>query len=132
MLKLVSALFAGLIAGWALVGSTTTASAHYRHYGCCGPVAPSYIFKTKKVYKNYTHVRNVWRTKYVKRNHLIVHVTRIQPIVHVHNITRVHTKVVGMVRNVHVWKTKYLPAKKYYTNQVVHLRPHCACSHHHY
>lgn len=128
MLKSVTALSAALIMGWALVGSATTASAGYRHHGCCGPVPPSYTYKVKKVYKNITRHRDVWRTKYVKRTKRIVHVLRIQPIIHIHNVTRVHTKIVGVVYPVHQRVTQYLPAKKYVTNSVVHLRPQCGCS----
>src|SRR5258707_1348000 len=127
MSKLVTALFAALIVGWALVGSATNASARSRHHGCCGPIPPSYTYKIKKVYKNITRHHDVWHTKYVKRIKRIVHVTRIQPIIHIRNVTRVHTKIVGVVKPVHVRLTQYLPAKKYVTNSVVHLRPVCAC-----
>jgi hypothetical protein len=129
MLKAVTCLSAALIAGFALVGSATDASAGYRHRGgCCGPIAPAYTYKVKKVYKNVTHYRDVHRTKYVQRIKRIVHVTRIQPIIHVHNVTRVHTRIVGVVHPVHQQMVQYLPPKRYVTSSVVHLRPHCACS----
>jgi hypothetical protein len=128
MLKFVTALSAALIMGWALVGSATTASAGYRHHGCCGPIPPSYSYSTKKVHKYIRHDRDVWRTKYVKRTKRYVHVTRIQPIYHVHNVTRVHTKIVGVVHPVHQRVTQWLPARRYVTNSVVHLRPECGCS----
>ncbi|HEV7600074.1 MAG TPA: hypothetical protein VGO49_07410 [Bradyrhizobium sp.] len=128
MLKFVTALSAALIIGGALVGSATTASAGYRHHGCCGPIPPSYTYNTKNVYKKITRHHDVWRTKYVKRTKHIVHVTRIQPIVHVHNVTRVHTRIVGVVHPVHQRVTQWLPARKYVTNSVVHLRPECGCS----
>lgn len=127
MLKFVTALSAALIAGSVLVGSATTASAGSRDHGCCGPVPPSYTYKTKKVYKNITRHRDVWRTKYVKRVKPIVHVTRIQPIVRVHNVTRVHTRIVGVVYPVHRRVTQWLPARTYVTSSVVRLRPHCGC-----
>ena len=128
-MKFVTALSAALIVGWALVGSVTAASAGGRH-GCCGPIPPSYTYKVKKVYKNITRHRDVWRTKYVKRIKRIVHVTRIQPIIHIHNVTRVHTEIVGVVHPVHQRVTQVLPAKKYVTNSFVHLRPQCGCSRH--
>jgi hypothetical protein len=128
MLKFATALAAALVIGWALVGSATTASAgHHRHHGCCGPIPPSYTYKTKNVYKNITRHHDVYRTKYFKRYHRIVHVTRIQPIVHVHNVTRVHTRLVGVVHPVHERATQWLPARTYVTNSVVHLRPECGC-----
>jgi hypothetical protein len=128
MLKFVTALSAALIIGWALVGSATTASAGYRNYGCCGHVKPSYTYSTKKVYKNITRYRDVWRTKYVKRTKRYVHVTRIQPIYYIRNVKRVHTRIVTVVRPYHVRVTQYLPAKRYSSNSTVYLRPQCACS----
>ena len=127
MLKFATALSAAVIIGWALVGSATSASAGHRNHGCCGPIPPSYTYKTKNVYKNITRHHDVYRTKYVKRTKRIVHVTRIQPIVHVHNVTRVHTNIVGVVHPVHQRVTQYLPARTYVTNSVVHLRPECGC-----
>ena len=128
MLKYVTSLSAALIVGWALVGSPTTASAGYKSQGCCGPLPPSYSTKTKKIYKKITRHRDVYRTKYFKRIKRHVHVTRIQPIIRVHTVTRVHTKLVGVVKPVHQYVTKYLPAKKYMTNSTVYLKPKCACS----
>ena len=127
MLKLVTALSAALIIGWALVGSATTASARHHRSGCCGPLPPSYTYKTKHVHKNVTRYRDVHRTRYVKRIKPIVHVTRIQPIVHVHNVTRVHTRTVGVVHPVHQRVTQWLPARQYVTNSVVHFRSGCGC-----
>jgi hypothetical protein len=131
MLKSVTALSAALIAGWALVGSATDASAGHRRHGCCGPIPPSYTYKTKKVHTHVTRHRDVTRTKYVQRTKRIVHVTRIQPIVHVHNVTRVHTRIVGVVRPVHQRVVQRLPARKFVTSSVVYLRPQCGCSHRH-
>jgi hypothetical protein len=131
MLKCVTALSAALIAAWALVGSATPASAGHRHHGCCGPIPPSYTYKTKTVHKNVTHYRDVHHTKYVKRIHPIVHVTRIRPVVHVHNVTRVHTTIVGVPYPVHHHVTQWLPPRHYVTNSVVYLRPQCGCAYHH-
>jgi hypothetical protein len=129
MLRFATALPAALIVGWALVGSASPASAGYhRHHGCCGPLPPSYSYKTRNVYKNVTRHHDVYRTRYVKRIKPIVHVTRIQPIVHVHNVTRVHTNLVGVVYPVHHYVTQVLPTRTYATNSTVYLRPHCGCS----
>jgi hypothetical protein len=128
MLKFVTALSAVLILGWALVGSAATASAGYRKSGCCGPIPPSYTYKTKKVYKNVTRYRDVYRTKYVKRYKRYVHVTRIQPVIYIRNVKRVHTKIVGVVYPVHQRVTQYLPAKTYSSNSTVYLGSRCACS----
>ena len=129
MLKFGSALFAALIMAWALVGSAATASAgHHRHHGCCGPIPPSYTYKTKNVYKHITRHHDVYRTRYVKRIKRYVHVTRIQPIVHIHNVKRVHTNIVGVVHPVHERATQWLPARTYTTSSTVYLRPECGCS----
>jgi hypothetical protein len=129
MLKFVTPLSAALIVGWALVGSATTASARER--GCCGPIPPSYTYKTKKVHKTITRYRDVYRNKYVKRIKPIVHVTRIQPTIRIHNVTRVHTRIVGVVHPVHKRVTQRLPARTYVTSGFVYLWPHCACSPYH-
>src|ERR1700761_5896234 len=130
MLKFVTALSAVAIMGWVLVGSAATASAGYGYgkSGCCGHSKPSYSYSTKKVHKYIRHTRDVWRTRYVHRTKRYVHVTRIQPIYHIRKVTRVHTRIVAVVRPVHVRITKYLPPKRYVTSSVVHLRPQCACS----
>jgi len=132
MLKSVTALLVALIVGSGLVGSATTANAGHRHHGgCCGPIAPSYVYKVKRVFKSITHHRDVYHVKYVKRIKRIIHVTRIQPIIRIHNVTRVHTNIVGVVHTVHQHTTQVLPAKRYVTNSVVHLRPTCGCAHAH-
>jgi hypothetical protein len=128
MLKFATALCAALIIGWALVGSAATASAGYRKSGCCGPLPPSYTYNTKKVHKHITRHHDVYRTQYVKRIKRYVHVTRIQPVVHIHNVKRVHTKLVGVVHPVHERVTQYLPAQTYTTHSTVYLRPECGCS----
>ena len=127
MLKFVTALSAALIIGWALVGSAATASAGYRKAGCCGPLPPSYTYKTKHVHKHVTKYRDVQRTRYVKRIKPIIHVTRIQPVVHVHKVTRVHTRLVGVPYPVHHHVTKWLAPRYIMTNRVVYLRPQCGC-----
>ena len=128
MLKFATALSAALIIGWALVGSAATASAgHHRHHGCCGPLPPSYTYKTKKVHKHITRYRDVHRTRYFKRIKPIIHVTRIQPVLHVHKVTRVHTRIVGVPYPVHHHVTRWLPPIRQVTNSVVYLRPQCGC-----
>jgi hypothetical protein len=129
MLKSVTALLAGLILGWSLVGAATTAYAGSRGKGCCGPIPPSYTYKTKKIFKTVMRHRDVYRTKLVPRIKHIVHVTRVQPVVRVHNVTRVHTRIVGVVRPVHQRVTQVLPVRRFVTNSVVYLRPTCGCGH---
>ena len=128
-MKFVTVLSAALIAGWALAASATDASAGHRHKGCksCGPLPPSYTYKTKTVHKHVTKYRDVHRNRYVKRIKPIIHVTRVQPVVHVRKVTRVHTHLVGVPYPVHRHVVRVLPPRHYVTNSVVYLRPQCGC-----
>jgi hypothetical protein len=130
MFKFITAPVGALILGFALVSSATDANAGHRHgHGCanCGPLPPSYTYKTKTVHKHVTRYRDVHRTRYVKRIKPIVHVTRIQPVLHVHRVTRVHTRLVGVPYPVHRHATQWLPPRRYVTSSVVYLRPQCGC-----
>jgi len=118
--------------GLVSIASPTAANAGHRGCGKCGgPIAPSYTYKVKKVFKTVKHVRDVTKIKHVERTHRIVHVTRIQPIIRVHNVTRIHTQIVPVVHTVHQRMTQMLPAKRYVTNSVVRLGPTCGCAAHH-
>jgi hypothetical protein len=132
MLKWVTAFSAALFAAALFIGSATDASARHRHgHGCasCGPIPPSYHYKTKKIHKHVTRYRDVQRTKYVKRIHPIIHVTRVQPVIHVRNVTRVHTRLIGVPYPVHRHLTQWLPPRHTVMNSVVYLRPQCGCRH---
>jgi hypothetical protein len=137
MLKFVTALSAALIIGWALVGTATTASAGgygygksgYGHgYGCCGPIKPKYYSHVVYRHKHIKRYHDVWRHKYVKRIKRIVHVTKIQPVIHLHKVTRVHTKVIGVVVPRHERHTYVLRPITHVTSRTVYLKPVCACS----
>lgn len=134
MLKSVTAFSAALILGAALVGSPTTADAKgyksggYGGKGCCGPIRPTTSYSTKKVHKHVRVYSDVWKKKYVKRIKLHTHITRVQPIIHVHKVVRHHTKIVGVVVPIKKYRTVYLPPKKYVTTKHVHLKPVCSCS----
>jgi hypothetical protein len=127
MLKSVTALWAALVVGCALIGSATDANAGKRCKGCTGPLPPSYTYKTKTVHKHVTKYRDVLRKKYVKRIKPIIHVTRIQPVIHVRKVTRVHTHLVGVPYPVHRHVTQWLPPRHHVTSSVVYLRPQCGC-----
>jgi hypothetical protein len=136
MFKSITAVFAAVIAGSVLVGSATTASAGYgyghRHHGCCGPIAPTYHYKTKRIYKHVTRYHDTWRTKYVPRIHRIVNVTRYQPIINIHKVNRIHTKIVGVVHNRYEHRAVWLRPIRYVSLSTRHYT-HCGCSsHHHY
>jgi len=130
MVKCVPVFFAALIAGWALIGSGTDASAGSRRHGCCGtgPIPPTYLYKHKTVHKHITRYRDVSRTHYVHRTHRIVHVLRIRPVLHVHKVLRVHHHKVAVVHNKHQHLTQWLPRQKIVTRSVKHYWD-CRCGH---
>jgi|ERR1051325_416830 hypothetical protein len=136
MLKFVTALSAALIVGWTLVGSAGTASADsYGGYGsgggygggCCGPLPPSYSSNTVYKHRHITKHRDVWRHKYFKRYKKHIHITKIQPILHIHKVTRVHTKLIGVIVPIKKHVYKRLPDKVIVTTSTVHLKPVCGC-----
>lgn len=130
MLKSVTALSAALILGAALVVPATTASAKDRGYGgsgCCGPIKPTTSYSTKKTHKHVRVYNDVWKKKYVKRIKLHTHITRIQPIIHIHKVVRHHTKLIGVVVPVKRHRTVHLPPIRHVTTSHVHLRPVCGC-----
>lgn len=130
MLKFVSGLLVALVAGWLLVGSTTTASAHYRHHGgCCGPIPPSYVYSTAHKVTHVTRYRDVSRTRYVYQPHRIIHVTRVRPVIYIHTVTRIHHHTIGIVRPVYEHVTEYLPPRRIKTSSVVSTYD-CRCYHH--
>lgn len=119
MIKSLSVIFAAVIAGSALVGSATDASAGRRH-GCCGtgPIPPVYHTKHKTVHKHITRYRDVSRTHYVHRTRRIIHVLKIRPVLHVHKVLRVHHHKVAVIHNKHQHVTKWLPRHKIVTRSV--------------
>lgn len=126
MLKSVNAFFALLLGGGALFGAMTTASAHYREGGCCGPIPPTYIHKT--IFKNKYITRDVYKTHttYVPRIHRIVHVTDVQEINHLHIVTHVHHQIIGVVTPRHEWVTENLPPRTIVTYSTVNTYS-CGC-----
>src|ERR1051325_11244771 len=92
MSKFVTGLSAALIVGLALVGSAATASADgygkrhggYGGGGCCAPLPPSYSSHTVYKNKHITRYHDVWRHQYFKRYKKHIHITKIQPILHIH------------------------------------------------
>ena len=91
MTKYVIALVSALVAAWALVGFAAPANAHGYYPGCnCGPVAPTTHYKIVHVAKFYTHYHDESVYKHVQRVHRVTTVTQIQPIIHIHDVTRIH------------------------------------------
>lgn len=127
MFKSRSALFFALIAGAGILGATASASANYRHGGCCGPIPPTVTSSVVNKVSHVTHYRDVWHKNYVQRTHVYEHITEIRPIVYVHNVTRVHDKTVAVVHPVHVSRTEYLPVTEVASYSTVHINEGCCC-----
>ena len=126
MMKYIIAACAAIVAGSAFFGATAEAEAGYGRCGHCGPVGPSYTYRTVNKVVHRTRYRDVSRTRYVHRIKKVVHVTRIRPIIRVHQVTRVHHHTVAVVRPVHVSRTVYLPARTITTGSVRHSYD-CGC-----
>lgn len=110
MTRFVTAFLVALVAGWVLAGSTTTADAGYRHSGCCGgPLPPVYRYKIVHKHKYQTRYRDRSVYQHKQRIRRIVHVTRIQPVVHTHVVTRVHHHTIYHTKNAYSHATVYLP-----------------------
>jgi hypothetical protein len=130
MFKSVTELCAGLIGCFVFLASATEANAHHRRgHGCvnCGPLPPSYTYRTRTVHTHVTRYHDVERVQYVRRVQPIVHVTRVQPLVHVHNVTRVHTRVVGLPYPTYHHLTAALPIQYTLSNSFVYLPSQCGC-----
>jgi hypothetical protein len=82
------------------------------------------------VYKNkhITKYHDVWRHQYFKRYKKHIHITKIQPILHIHKVTRIHTKRIGVIVPVRVRLTQRLPDRVFVTHSTIHLKPVCGCS----
>ena len=108
MLKKMMTLFAAALAVGAVVGSTSSASAHARHYGsagCCGPVAPIYVHHTSlKVVNKYVH-RVVDKTVHFVRPRQIYHVDHVHVLTNVHVFTDTHVTRVGHIVDYHHYST---------------------------
>ncbi len=126
MLRPLIAFCALLIAGFAFVGSATDANAGYRRCAGCGPIKPSYTYRTVNKVTHQTRYRNVTRTRYVQRIRPIIHVTQVRPVVRIHQVTRVHHRTVAVIRNVHRSRTQYLPTRTIMTSSVRHTYG-CGC-----
>jgi hypothetical protein len=136
MYKFVTTLSVALIVGLAVASSATTASAdsYGRHggygggKGCCGPLPPSFSSNTVYKKKHITKYYDVWRHKKFPRYKKHIHTTKIQPILHIHKVTRVHTKLIPYTVPIKVKLTKRLPDKLIVTTSKVYLKPVCGCS----
>ena len=107
MRKIVIAVIATSAFGWLVAGSATSASAH--RCGSCGaPPAPTTIYKTVHPAQYMTKYHDVSKTKLVHHVHRITTIVRVQPILHIHEVTRVHHHTVVTVSNSYSRETEHL------------------------
>lgn len=128
MLDKTSALLVATLAGAALVGVTPDARGGERHGNCCGPIPPTQTSSTVEKVSHVTRYHDEWKKNYVDRTKLYLHVTRVQPVVYVHNVLRVHYVTVPVIRPVHVSRVEYLPPQQVETSSVVHINEGCVCA----
>ena len=133
MIKVVTALTAALVAGWVVAGSATSASAHYRgpsspRCHACGPLPTTVHVNTVHTSKSYTRYHDESVYRHVPRYHRIVTVTRIQPVVHILNVTRIHHRTVYFVKDTYAHRTEHLPPLTYERSAVVNIyHKGCGC-----
>jgi hypothetical protein len=110
MIKVLSVLFAVIAAVWISIGTASNASAE-----------TTYVYKTVHPVSHVTRYHNIYRTRYAYHVHRVVHVTRIKPIIYVHDVARIHIHTVSVVRHINVWETERLPAERIVTHSVIHV-----------
>lgn len=125
------ALLAAVLAFGMAFGTASTASArshHHRSYGCCGPIAPSYVHS--EVYKHITKIRHrdVHYTTRYPRYHHIYYVRHVHVVTNVHTIKHVHHHLVGYRVDVPSHKTVY-SHRTIYTNKT-YTTTECGCGSH--
>ena len=70
-----------------------------------------------------THVRNIWVNHYAHHIYRHVTVVRVEPIVHVHTVTRVVLRTVAVARVEVVNVSRVLPARTIVTAKVINIDP---------
>jgi hypothetical protein len=84
-------------------------------------VSTVYRYNTVQRVQNVTRYNDVMRTQYVRHINRIVNVTRVQPVIYTHLVTRIHDRPVFSVRNVYLNETRMLPARTVVTSKVVQM-----------
>ena len=121
-------LFAALVAASAVFASFGAAQADEREGGCCGPIAPHYIYNDVARPVHVTRYRDVVRRHYVDRRELFVHVTRVHPVVYVDEVTRVHEQPIERVIPEYASRVVYLPLSQYASRRTIHIQEPCVCA----
>lgn len=125
MRKTVMALIATLAFGWVMAGATTSAGAH-ACASCSAPVPPTTIYKTVHPSQFMTKYHDVSVTRHVRRVHRVTTVVRVQPILHIHEVTRVHHHTVVTTRNAYHRQTEHLAPIREVTHSTQNIYE-CGC-----
>jgi hypothetical protein len=127
MVKSVTAALGALLAVGGVVAVASSADAHYRHGGCCGPIPPVYSHSVVNVVHHETEYRDRWHKHYVHRVKLYVHTTEYRPIYDIHVVTRIHDQTVAVVHPRHETRTTWLAPERNYTYSTEHINEGCVC-----
>jgi len=112
MFRILSVLFAVLIAGWVLGGTASDANAGFGHRCCRG----------KTVYKDVTRYHSTVHTNYVQRYYRVAHAQWIQPVTRVHVVNIIHERTVPVWHPVIVCVPRWLPPRvEYVSAKVIHV-----------
>lgn len=125
MFKSSAALGAAAAAFW--IAGAMGAGAHEAPCRACGPIPPTTHYRVvhPQIYR--THVRDVSVYRHVRKIHRIINVTEVQPVVHLHVVTRVHHHTVVHVRDQYHNVVEHLEPIRLVTHSTQHLYD-CGCS----
>jgi len=129
MSMLVKAGLGAMVGLGALVGVAATADAHYRH-GCsgCGPRPTQYVYHDEYTHSVVYHHSSQYHRYPVNVPQLTVHVTRIHPIVAVHNLVTIHEQPYGVIVHYSKHETVTEPATYTYSTSTRVVREPCCCN----
>ena len=127
MRRIATALIATSALGLTIAGAAGIADAHSRPgCGSCGPVAPTTIYKTVHPSLYSTKYHDVSVTRHVHRVHRVTTVVRVQPILHIHEVTRVHHHTVVTTSQSYHRETEHLSPIRVVTHSTENFYS-CGC-----
>lgn len=126
MSMFVKAGFAGLLGLGALVGAASSADASYRH-GCssCGSRPTQYVYHDEYRHSVVYHHSSRYHRYPVDVPQLTVHVTRIHPVVAVHNLVTVHEQPYPVIVHYSKYERVTEPAAYTYSTSTAVVHEPC-------
>jgi hypothetical protein len=129
MLKSATALMTALTAGWVLLGSPTSASAH-EDCEACKPTHETHVKTIEKEGKTITITHRRVEVKPVKVPHWHHTILRIRPINHIHEVTIVDHYLRPVPENHYTTTTEWLPpVVRGITHERIDHYHGCGCGH---